>query len=77
MLGIKPGLNGYPFPEGIKRFKKGDVPGSQGSYVMEVLFHHLVKGRGIFLACVVTKKLTNPEISFCSRDVTVPPVGAQ
>lgn len=37
MLGIKPGLDGYPFPEGIKRFKKGDVPGSQARKQIELV----------------------------------------
>lgn len=78
MLGIKPGLNGYPFPEGIERFKKGDVPGSQGSYVMEVLFRRLIKGRGIFLACGVAKKINEPGDKFlfprCDRAALWRPV---
>lgn len=78
MPGIKPGLNGYPFPEGIERFKKGDVPGSQGSYVMEVLSRRLVKGRGIFLACGVAKKINESGDKFlfprCDRAASWRPV---
>lgn len=77
MLGIKPGLNGYPFPEGVERFKKSYIAGSVYSNLMQVLFRRIVKGRGIFWPAESQRKLTNPEISFCSRDVTVPPVGVQ